>query len=252
MASEHRRAIGIFPDRPRTASALQALSDSKFSMDNVSVIAKETHRQDAIAGVEVKPEAVNHADDGGAVGAVTGGVLGGVTGLLVGLGTLTIPGIGPVLLAGEAATAIATLVGVGAGAAAGGLLGALVGMGIPEHRARHYQDRVAQGDYLIILKDTDLEIARAEKTLKDAGIQDWGVYTTPDSTQQSVTGKGTAIDSVTASDGTTGGVDRRRGNPYNQVDHPTHQYGDRDQTPATTGLPHASNPISESDSGTRR
>ena len=106
--------------------------------------------------------------------AVTGGVLGGVTGLLVGLGTLTIPGIGPALLAGEAAAVLSTAVGAAGGAVAGGLVGALVGMGIPEHRAKHYRDRVSQGDYLVMLKDSDPEIARAERTLKEAGIEDWG------------------------------------------------------------------------------
>lgn len=176
MASQHLRAVGIFPDRPRTASALQALSDSGFSMGNVSVIAKDPDRQDAIAGVNVKDETGNQADTGGAVGAVTGGVLGGATGLLAGLGTLTIPGLGPAVLAGEAATVLATLVGGAGGAAAGGLVGALVGMGIPEHRAKHYRDRIAQGDYLVMLKDREPEIARAERTLKQSGIEDWGVY----------------------------------------------------------------------------
>ncbi|MGB5972369.1 MAG: general stress protein, partial [Nodosilinea sp.] len=125
MASQHRRAVGVFPNRPRTASALQALSDSGFVMGHVSIIAKDPERQNAIAGVEVEDEVSNQADTGGAVGAVTGGVLGGVTGLLVGLGTLAIPGIGPALLAGEAAVVLSTLAGGAAGAAAGGLVGAL-------------------------------------------------------------------------------------------------------------------------------
>lgn len=176
MASQHRRAVGIFPDRLKTASALQMLSDSGFSMSHVSVIARDPDRQTAIAGIEVKSEITSQANSGSKVGAVTGGVLGGVTGLLVGLGTLTIPGIGPALLAGEAATVLSTVVGSTAGFAAGGLVGALIGMGIPEHRAKHYRDRIAQGDYLVMLKDTEPEIARAEKALKESGIQDWGTY----------------------------------------------------------------------------
>lgn len=176
MASQHRRAVGVFPDRPRTASALQALDDSGFSMKQVSVIAKDADREKAIAGIDVKDEVSSQADTGGAVGAVTGGLFGGVTGLLVGLGTLTIPGLGPAVLAGEAATAVSAVVGGAAGAAAGGLVGALVGMGIPEHRAKHYRDRVAAGDYLVMLKATEPEIARAERTLREAGIEDWGVY----------------------------------------------------------------------------
>ncbi|MEM7771098.1 MAG: general stress protein [Cyanobacteria bacterium P01_A01_bin.37] len=172
MASDHRRAIGLFPDRPKTASALQALSDSGFNMSHVSIVARDAKREDAIAGVDVKDEVSNQADTGGSIGALTGGVLGGVTGLLVGLGTFTIPGIGPALLAGEAAAVISTLVGGAAGAAAGGLVGALIGLGIPEHRAKHYRDRVADGNYLVMLKDREPEIARAERTLKRSGIED--------------------------------------------------------------------------------
>jgi hypothetical protein len=184
MASHHRRAVGIFPDRPRTASALQALNDAGFAMHQVSVIARDADRQTAIAGISVHNEVSNQADTGGAAGAVVGGVLGGVTGLLVGLGTLTIPGLGPALLAGEAATALAALVGGAAGAAVGGLLGALIGMGIPEHRAKRYRDRVAEGDYLVMLRGTEPEIARAERTLKAAGIEDWGVYSIPEELPQ--------------------------------------------------------------------
>lgn len=180
MASTYRRAVGIFSSRTQTASALQALSDSGFSMGDVSVIARDGDHQKSIAGVAVKDEVTNQSDKGGAVGALTGGVLGGATGLLVGLGTLTIPGLGPALLAGEAAALLATVVGGAAGAAAGGLVGALVGLGIPEHRAVRYQDRVAQGDYLVMLKGDENEIVRAERTLGAAGIEDWGVYKADD------------------------------------------------------------------------
>lgn len=254
MAAQHRRAVGVFPDRPRTASALQTLSDSGFAMSRVSIIAKDADRQSAIAGVEVNDAISNQADTGGAVGAFTGGVLGGVTGLLVGLGTLVIPGVGPALLAGEAAALLATVVGGATGAAAGGLVGALIGLGIPEHRAKHYRDRLAQGDYLVMLKDTEPEIARAERTLKVAGIEDWGVYHPSDD----ALGAGSGSPNTTFSgDGTLpnharpdhSGVASGRGNPYNQVDHPMDQsYPPREThppetIPPVTGLPHTSNPV---------
>lgn len=227
MVSQHRRAVGIFSNRPTTASALQMLNDSGFSMDHVSVVAKDADQQTAIAGLSVKDDVTNQADSGGAIGAVTGGVLGGVTGLLVGLGSLTIPGLGPALLAGELATVFTTIVGGAAGAAAGSLVGALVGLGIPEHRAKHYSDRVAQGDYLIMLNDTEPEIARAERTLKQAGVEDWGVYHASATTDQT---EGDC--SVTAVPKDDNRVAAGRANPHNQVDHPM----DRD-------YPRASNPL---------
>jgi hypothetical protein len=84
------------------------------------------------------------------------------------------------MLAGATATALATALSGGAiGAAAGGLLGALVGLGIPEERARVYNSRLSQGDYLVIVDGTDDEIRRAGAILSNRGIQEWGIYDAP-------------------------------------------------------------------------
>ena len=173
-------AVGVFSSRQETEQALNHLNRSGFPMDKVSVIARDADRQDDIAGVDVSDRVGNKADEGAASGALTGGTLGGVTGLLVGVGALAIPGLGPVLLAGEVATAIATtLAGTAIGAAAGGLLGALIGLGIPEERAKVYSDRVSKGDYLVIIKGSDNDIATAETTLNGHSVQDWGIYNAP-------------------------------------------------------------------------
>ncbi len=72
MASQHRRAVGIFSSRPQTASALQALSDSGFAMSHGSIIAKDPERQSAIAGVDVTDEAGNKANKAGTSYASSG------------------------------------------------------------------------------------------------------------------------------------------------------------------------------------
>ena len=177
---QHKRAVGVFSSRRDAEHALNELNGSGFPMSKVSIIARDADRQDDIAGVDVSNRVGNKADEGAAAGAITGGTLGGITGLLVGLGSLAIPGVGPVLLAGEVASTIATTLAGGAiGAAAGGLLGALAGLGIPEERARAYNDRVSRGDYLVIVDGTDNEIAQAEAILGGRGVQDWGVYDAP-------------------------------------------------------------------------
>lgn len=177
---QHKRAVGVFSSRRDAEHALNQLNRSGFPMDRISIIARDADRQDDIAGVDVNDRVGNKADEGASAGAVTGGVLGGLTGLLVGLGALAIPGVGPVVLAGEIATTLATTLAGGAiGAAAGGLLGALIGLGIPEEQARVYNDRVSRGDYLVIVTGTDDEIARAEVILSGGGIQEWGIYDAP-------------------------------------------------------------------------
>lgn len=176
----HRRAVGVFSTRRDAEAALNELRNSGFVMDHVSIVARDMDRGSHIAGAEVRDAHGNKADEGAAAGAATGGALGGITGLLVGLGAIAIPGIGPVMLAGATATALATtLSGAAIGAAAGGLLGALIGLGIPEERARVYNERVSRGDYLVIVDGTDDEIAVAERILRNRGIEEFGIYHAP-------------------------------------------------------------------------
>lgn len=177
----YKRAVGVFPTRREAEQALHELRDSGFSMDKVSVVARDADKNDGIAGAEVSDRVGNKADEGATAGAIAGGTLGGLTGLLVGLGALAIPGIGPVMLAGAAATTIATtLSGTAIGAAAGSLLGALIGLGIPEERARVYNERVSRGEYLVIIDGTEDEVRRAETIMNRRGIQEFGIYDAPD------------------------------------------------------------------------
>jgi hypothetical protein len=207
--------VGVFTHRRDAEHALHELRDSGFAMDRVSVVVRDAHRNDNdIAGAQVGENIGNKADEGATVGLLSGGALGGLTGLLVGLGTLAIPGIGPIMLAGATATALATtLAGVGIGAVAGGLLGGLVGLGIPEERARVYNERVERGHYLVIVDGTDAEIARAEAILHRRGIEEYGVYdhpngkqTTVATTQTSTAAPVTYIDKTTATTQTSTAV----------------------------------------------
>ncbi|MGB5959111.1 MAG: general stress protein [Coleofasciculaceae cyanobacterium] len=170
-----RRAIGVFSHRRDAEAAIRDLRDSGFDMNQMSLIGKDVQSGTAAGSNEIKTG--NKADEGAKAGAATGGALGGLTGLLVGLGALAIPGVGPVIAGGALATALATTAAGGAiGAAAGGLTGALVGLGIPEDRARFYNDRFNRGDYLVMVDAMDDEIHTAHAILNRHGIQDWGVY----------------------------------------------------------------------------
>lgn len=178
---QHKRAIGVFSHRRDAEAALTDLRDSGFPMDRVSLIAKHTGTNDQIAGVGMQSTTGNKADEGAKAGAVTGGALGGLGGLLIGLGTLAIPGVGPVLLGGATATALATALSGGAiGAVAGGITGALVGLGIPEDRAKVYNDRLAKGDYLVMIDGSDTEANQAEAILRRHRIHEWNIFDASD------------------------------------------------------------------------
>ncbi len=182
VTTQHRRAIGTFSDHADAEASLRELKDSGFPMNMVSVVGQDIDRNSSMAGAEGSDRLSdigehNKVDEGATRGAATGGVVGGLTGLLVGLGMIAIPGVGPVMLAGAGATALATtLTGGAIGAATGGIVGGLVGMGIPEERARTYSDRVDRGDYLIMVEGSDDDIRRAQNILSHRGINDWGIY----------------------------------------------------------------------------
>lgn len=200
MALGHtKRAVGTFRTRQAAEQALTDLRSSGFPMDRVSIVGKDTDRSKKFMGADVRDHHGNKADDGAKAGAVTGGTVGGVTGLLVGLGLLAIPGIGPVMLAGAAGTALATALSGGAiGAVAGGLGGALVGLGIPEREAKDYGDRVSRGEYLVVVDGSAEEIAQAEAGLRRSGIEAWRVYDTSATTATATTA--TAANTTTSVD----------------------------------------------------
>ncbi|WP_224409991.1 general stress protein [Oscillatoria salina] len=174
----YRRGIGVFSNRRDVELAINELKDIGFSMNQISVVAKDVDDKDSIRGTDVNKPQGNEAKEGAEIGSVTGTALGMAGGLLAGLGTLAIPGIGPVVAAGTIGTTLATtLAGGGIGAVSGGLVGALAGLGIPSDRAQVYSDRLASGDYLIIVEGRSDEIARAEMVLlNNRGIEEWGVY----------------------------------------------------------------------------
>lgn len=174
---DYFRAAGLFYSRNEAEAAVRGLKDAGFNQDRISVIARDADKLD---GVDTTEDVGNKADEGAAAGALTGGALGGITGLLVGLGALAIPGIGPIIFAGAEATAIATTLAGGAiGAATGGLVGALVGLGIPEEKAKIYNDRVSGGSFLVMVTGTEAEVKRAESIMQRCGVEEFGIYNAP-------------------------------------------------------------------------
>jgi len=188
VIERHKRAVGVFPSSNDAQQALQELTDSGFPIERISVLARDGDGSDIIpVDTDALDKSNTKVDEGARIGALSGGALGGLTGLLVGLGTLAIPGIGPIMLAGSLATALATTIaGAGLGAAAGGLIGSLIGLGVPEERARVYHDRVQKGDYLVIIDGTDGEIARAQTILHQWNVEEFGIYDFPNETNETV------------------------------------------------------------------
>ncbi|MGB3694495.1 MAG: general stress protein [Spirulinaceae cyanobacterium] len=174
----YQRAVGVFSRRQDIEYAINELKSSGFPMDKVSVIAKNADKEDSIEGKDLNKAPGNEAGEGAAIGSVTGTALGMLGGLLAGVATVAVPGLGAIAAAGTIGSTLAsTLAGGGIGAISGGIVGALAGLGIPGNRAKVYSDRLASGDYLIIIEGSNDEVRRAEMILlNNRGIEEWGIY----------------------------------------------------------------------------
>lgn len=183
VVSNQQRALGVFSSHPVAERALHELKASGFPMDKVSIIAKQADKEKQLEDAQVS-DRLGRQDVAGPTEVVREtGVAAFWTSILVGLTSLTLPGVGPVLAAGTLAPALIAAVGsAGAGAIGfGNLVRALTNLGVPEEQARVYSNSLQQGDYLAILEGTEEEIQRAETVLSDQGIQNWGIYNSPNS-----------------------------------------------------------------------
>jgi hypothetical protein len=111
---------------------------------------RQRHYPNATAGQELKEG--SKAMEGLGVGSAVGGGVGATLAAIFAVGSnVVVPGIG-LVVAGPIAAALA---GAGAGGATGGIIGALIGAGIPEERAREYDQGVREGGVVIGAKARD-------------------------------------------------------------------------------------------------
>ena len=165
MAGKNTAVFGIYPNRTKVDSAVDALKAAGFKNTDISVLFPENEGTKDFAH-----EKDTKAPEGATAGAGTGALLGGGLGWLVGIGALAIPGLGPFIAAGPI---MAALAGAGVGGAVGGLTGALIGMGIPEYVAKRYEGRVKDGGILLSVHSDDSQwTKKAKEILERTGAQD--------------------------------------------------------------------------------
>jgi uncharacterized membrane protein len=164
-----KTVVGVFDNIQDAKSAVEALENSGFSRDDISIIANknaagdyQTTGADHVSGTGDKASAV--ASDAG-----IGAALGGVGGLLWSFAALAIPGVGPVLALGPLAAALG---GAGIGAVAGGIIGALTESGIPESEAQNYAEVVRRGQVLVSVRTDTARAERARDILDEYGPVD--------------------------------------------------------------------------------
>lgn len=150
-----KKIVGIFKAEEHAIKAIDGLRSSGYTDDEISIITKDEEKYNSLTA-KVGKDITNKktSASGASAGAVTGGTIGGLGGLLLGLGALAIPGVGPIVAAGPIATAIT---GALAGGAVGGLAGALIDYGVPEVEAKEYEERINEGDILVLVDEDEVK-----------------------------------------------------------------------------------------------
>jgi hypothetical protein len=140
--TEHSRHMtGMFRDRESAEQAYASLTERGYTGDDISLLMSEEARRRHFPSDAPGTELGSKAAEGAGVGAAVGGGLGAALAALAAIGTIAVPGLGLVAM-GPLAAALA---GGAAGGVTGGIVGALIGSGIPEERARAYEEGVKQG-----------------------------------------------------------------------------------------------------------
>ena len=155
-----KSVIGVFNSRANAEQAVNVLRTQGFTTEEINIVSKNKKQQGQDS---------EYFEDDITDGALTGGTLGGIGGLLLGAGALAIPGVGPVIAAGPIAAALS-------GAVAGGIAGGLIDWGIPAEAGKRYEQQVAQGGILAIIRSDAAKSNQAAQVLRQNGAKDVEIH----------------------------------------------------------------------------
>ena len=159
---------GLFRDLDKANRAYQAVVDLGYAKESINVVmSDETRDRFFLKDRPLATERGNKALEGAGVGGAIGGAVGALLGAIATIGaTIVVPGLG-LVVAGPIA---AVLAAAGAGSLTGGIIGTLVGAGIPEERAKHYEQGIKGGGVLIsVTPRTEADAERIEQEWKRIG-----------------------------------------------------------------------------------
>lgn len=137
---------GSFKDRDSAERAYNHLRERGYTDEEINIMMSDDTRKKFFDKKENESSFGNKAMEGLGAGSAIGGAVGATAGIIAALGTsLVIPGIG-LIVAGPIAAGLA---GAGAGGITGGIVGALIGAGIPEERAKKYEEGIKEGNIVM-------------------------------------------------------------------------------------------------------
>ncbi len=157
---------GSFVDRRDAARAMEQVRAIGIPDDRLSLLTPDTTRPtlETVPTTETEQPGM-----GTALGSIVGGAAGLSTGTLgTAVASLFIPGVGPIIAIGFAATALAGIAGAAGGAALGRALESALASGLPRDELFVYEDALQQGRSLVIALAED---AAQAQTARDVFVQ---------------------------------------------------------------------------------
>ena len=152
--------VATYPTHTAAEAAVKELQQSGFDMKKLSIIGQDYHTDEHVVGY------YNTGDRMKAWGK-TGAFWGGLWGLLFGAAFFSIPGLGPILVAGplvswivgalEGAVLVGGVSAVGAG---------LYSLGMPKDSILHYETAIKSGKFVLIAHGSNEEVTNAKEILK--------------------------------------------------------------------------------------
>lgn len=162
--SHNDSVIATFDTHTLAEGAVKKLQQAGFDMTTLSIVGKEYHTDEHVVGYF-------NAGDRMLYWGANGAFWNGLWGILFGSAVFSVPGVGPLLVAGPLA---GWIVGVLEGAAVTGGLSAfgaaLFSIGIPHDSVLRYESLLKAGEYLMVVHGSPEDVARAESLLEHSGM----------------------------------------------------------------------------------
>lgn len=170
--SKKNATVAIFDDHTGAEDAVKELQKAGFDIKKLSIVGKDYYSDEHVVGYY---NAGNRVKYWGKLGAFWGGIWG----LLVGSAFLSIPGIGPIVVAGPL---VSLIVGALEGAAlVGGLSAvgaALYSIGIPKDSILKYETSLKLNKFLLVVHGTAEEVEKASEILQTTDATETTVHKT--------------------------------------------------------------------------
>jgi hypothetical protein len=151
--------VAMFEKHTDAEAAVKQLERDGFDMRKLSIVGKGYHTDERVVGYF-------NAGDRMLFWGQEGAFWGGLWGLLFGSAFITLPGIGPMLVAGPlVAWMVAALEGAVIVGGLSALGGALASIGIPNNSIVQYETDIKAGKFMMIVDGSPDEVTRAKELL---------------------------------------------------------------------------------------